>query len=383
MDGSCTHELDQRRKTAEKNMSKDYTLLDSLRVLGRWKKQIIFTTLAVAILSIVGALMMDNYYQSTATFYAAHADLANPEPVGGSDSYRYIYGTNDDLDRLFSVAQSTQLKTYLVQKFDLYEHYELDSTTLKGQAKMAKTLDKLYTTVKTRYDAMSLSVEDKDPQLAKQIVTAAREKLSENAQQIIKTSQQQSLNTTADNIDAQLRVLHVLDDSLQMIKKKFKIFDSATQGEVYAQMLASTEASLQQKSAQLRSMKSLNITRDSINKVTALVAGLKERQQSLTMAVTNYNEGILDVKTLEQARGRITDELSLDRERYKRLKASYDAPFTALHIVELESTPVEKSRPKRSIIVLGLTMLAFLLSCLGAIIIDATKEINWRDIYNG
>jgi len=95
--------------------------------------------------------------------------LANPEPVGGSDSYRYIYGTNDDLDRLFSVAQSTQLKTYLVQKFDLYEHYELDSTTLKGQAKMAKTLDKLYTTVKTRYDAMSLSVEDKDPQLAKQI----------------------------------------------------------------------------------------------------------------------------------------------------------------------------------------------------------------------
>jgi len=168
-----------------------------------------------------------------------------------------------------------------------------------------------------------------------------------------------------------------------MIKKKFKIFDSATQGEVYAQMLASTEASLQQKSAQLRSMKSLNITRDSINKVTALVAGLKERQQSLTMAVTNYNEGILDVKTLEQARGRITDELSLDRERYKRLKASYDAPFTALHIVELESTPVEKSRPKRSIIVLGLTMLAFLLSCLGAIIIDATKEINWRDIYNG
>jgi uncharacterized protein involved in exopolysaccharide biosynthesis len=67
----------------------------------------------------------------------------------------------------------------------------------------------------------------------------------------------------------------------------------------------------------------------------------------------------------------------------KKILASYNKPFQTVHIIEKESIAFEKSRPKRSLIVLGLSFLAFILSCLGVLLMEATKEVNWRDIYAG
>ena len=364
-------------------MSKDFSLFDVLKVLGRWKKHIIRTTIAVFILSIIGTLLMPNWYQSTATFYAAHPDLAKPEAVGGGDMPKFIYGTSDDLDRLFSLANSSEIKNSLIRKFNLYERYDIDSTSTKGPAKMAKILDKLYKTTRTKYDAMSLSMEDKDPTVAKDIVQAAREMLSEKTQQLVKRTQLKTLQSDAANIQTQEASLKAINDSLLFIKTKYGVFDSKTQGEVFAQMLTETASTLEQKKSQLESMKSLGLRRDSIRKVQAVIAGLESKKVSLSKSAEDYNKGILIVLGLEQAQRRMTDEVSLEKERYKKLKTSYENPFTALHIVEAESVPVEKSRPKRSIYVLGLTFLAFLLSCLGALLVDSVKEVNWQEIYNG
>jgi len=230
---------------------------------------------------------------------------------------------------------------------------------------------------------MDLSMEDVDPTMAKNIVTAARERLSENMQNIMKSSQKKTLETTLSNITEQEKALQQLNDSLMTLKKKYGIYDSNTQGEVYAEMLTSTSSLLFQQNAKLSSMQRIGMKRDSIRKVQAQIAGLESKKANLETSVDKYTQGILPVRVLEQGQRRISEELSLAKERYKRLKSSYDSPFTALHIVETEAVPVEKSRPKRSILVLGFTLMAFLLSCLGAIIVDSTKDINWREIYNG
>lgn len=364
-------------------MSKDFSLLDVLKTLGRWKKHILRTTIAVFILSIIGTLLMPTWYESSTTFYAAHPDLARPEPVGGGDAPKFVYGTGDDLDRLFSLANSTEIKNTLISKFDLYKRYKIDSTAKKGPAKMAKKINKLYNTTRTKYDAMTLSMEDQDPTFARDIVKTARELLSSKTQQLVKSSQYKTLQSSMANIKTQEQSLTKINDSLTVMKKLYGVFDSGTQGEVFATMLTEAISTLDQKNAQLVSMKSLGIKRDSIRKVQAQIAGLESKKASLSKSVEDYNQGILQVLGLEQAQRRMTDEVSLEKERYKKLKTSYDNPFTALHIVEMESIPVEKSRPKRSIYVIGFTVLAFILSCLGALLVDSVKEVNWREIYNG
>lgn len=366
-------------------MNNDFSLLSVMKVLGKWKKHILITTVAVAILSAIGSLLMPNYYESSTTFYAAHPDLGRPEPVGeGSGISKFVYGTNDDLDRLFSIANSSELRNMIVAKHNLYDHYKIDSTSRKGPAKMAKKFNKLYNTTKTKYDAMTISMEDTDPELARDIVGTAREALSVKAQELVKLAQSKTLESSATAIKAQEEASKEINKELLILKRTFGIYDSESQGEVLAEMITSTASTLDQRIAQLAALKrSPAARRDSISKISALVEGLKQKKASLLAADSLYASGIMEVLTLEQSHIRLSDELSLEKERYKKLQSSYDNSFVALHIVEQEEVPVEKSRPRRSLIVIGLTLLAFLLSCLAVLLIDATKDINWRDIYNG
>ena len=159
-------------------MSDEYSLIHVVKVLARWKKHILIATTAVAVLSIIGSLLKPNYYKSTTVVYAASPTLANPDPIGGGEKLYYIYGTGEDLDRLFSLANSGEVKNYLINRFDLASHYDIDTTSAKGKAKLFTKFNKLYETKKTKYDGLQLSIEDTDPTRARDMVTAAREKIS-------------------------------------------------------------------------------------------------------------------------------------------------------------------------------------------------------------
>jgi len=115
-------------------MNNDYSLIHVLKILARWKKHILIATAAVALISVIGSLLKPNYYKSTATMYAASPTLANPDPIGGGEKLYYIYGTGEDLDRLFSIANSGEVKTFLINKFDLAGHYDIDTSSAKGKA---------------------------------------------------------------------------------------------------------------------------------------------------------------------------------------------------------------------------------------------------------
>ena len=86
-----------------------------------------------------------------------------------------------------------------------------------------------------------------------------------------------------------------------------------------------------------------------------------------------YAPVLSELKQLEQEQSRIHDQISLDKERLKQLNATYSVPFTALHVVEKADVPVEKSRPKRSIIVLLSSLCGIALAFMAVFIIENVK----------
>jgi LPS O-antigen subunit length determinant protein (WzzB/FepE family) len=66
----------------------------------------------------------------------------------------------------------------------------------------------------------------------------------------------------------------------------------------------------------------------------------------------------------------LQDQISLDKERLKQLTATYTVPFTALHLVEAADVPVQKIRPKRSIIVLICTLCGMMLCFLAVFVLE-------------
>lgn len=363
-------------------MNQNENLLGILSVMYKWRKKILAVCIATAVLSVVISLLLVNQYKSTTIFYAASPDLAKPTPLGANEGEKDFYGEDEDLDRLFSIASSGEVIDFLINKYKLYEHYDIDPKSKKGPFKITEKFNKHYTALKTKFGALQLSFEDRDPALAAAVANDARDKINYIAQKLIKESQAQLLETYKTNIEQKSEAVRVLSDSLYRTREKFSIYNTESQGQVYAELLAKAGSSLTDKEARLSIYRNQPNMQDSISYLTASIQGLKNQKQSLTDQVNWFNKGLAHVMNLEYEQKDFAKQLSLDKERYKQLQAAHRTPFNGIHVVEQAEIPVVKSKPKRSIIVLGCIFLAFILSILAALLLESYNKLDWNRIKN-
>ncbi len=362
-------------------MSENENLIDLLSVIYRNRKRIIYSCLAAAILTAVVSLFLDNYYKATTIFYPASTDLAKPVPVGGVEDNRNYYGNDFDLDRLLTIANSDEVASFLINKYDLYTHYDIDSTSKRGPSNLRKKLRKLYVTEKSRFDAIELSVEDKDPTLSADMANAAREKINAIAQGLIKGSQYKMVQAYDETLGKKEKDIKILSDSLARVRAKYKIYSVLSQGEVYGENITLTQSKITNTSAQLKAYKDMNGPQDSIRKLQVVLRGLENQFRSLEENVSLFNEGYSTVLSLELEQRKFADQLAIDKERYKQLTLTYNAPFAAIHLVQEAEKPNLKSRPKRSLYVIGITMLTGILSMLWILLSHQFKNTGWREVF--
>jgi len=360
-------------------MTEDDNLLELLAVLYKWKWKILITSFLAAVIAAGASLLLPNYYEAHTLFYAASPDLAQPSAVGQSVTKQKVYGNDNDLDRLFSLANSNKILEHLTEKFDLYKHYNIDRDSDKARHKLNLKFQKLYNTKKTKYDAIDLSVEDKDPIIAAQMANEARNKVESLAQTLLKQSQKKLLDATYNSVVSKEKEYVFLADSLRRLGESYGIFSSDSQAESYGINLVETEGKYLKSAGRLEFMKQSNLPQDSIAKVQATTNGLKHQLDKLKKDVSSFSKGYPAYKSLERRIKDFGNIMNLDKEKMAQLKATYDAPITAIHLIESAEVPVYKSRPKRSILVLGVGALTFILMSLWTILKHQMGKSNWQE----
>ena len=175
----------------------------SLRRFSSGKKFIIFTCLATAIGAIITVLVLPVYYKSTTTFYAASPDLATPEAIFGESSIAPdYYGTGNDVERIISIANSGELVGFMIDSFKLYERYDIDPESPLGPYSVRLKFNNHFEVIKTKYDAIELSMEDQEKEMAAKMANAAREYIAATSQSLIKDSQAKLLDIFENNVVA-------------------------------------------------------------------------------------------------------------------------------------------------------------------------------------
>ena len=212
----------------------------------KWRKQIIRITILVGIVTAITSLLfLSNYYQSTTIFLAASPKLAQPGYIFGRTSTELeIYGDDFDVDRIITISQSSEVINYLIEKFDLYKHYEIDRDAKRASYKVRLRFSKLYEVKKNKNEAIELSVEDKDPAMAAAIANAARQKIDEIGQRLIKDSHFRLIETYEDNLADFDRKIRSLSDSLGKRQRQYGIYNPESQSETYSQLIAKAESKL-------------------------------------------------------------------------------------------------------------------------------------------
>ncbi len=370
--------------------SKD-NLISVLASLYRWRKQI-SVVCGLAILTTIGiSLLMPNYYQSATSFYVASPDQFKPELIfGESQRDMEFFGDDLDLDRILTIANSSELVDYLIRNFQLYEHYEIDTANILAPIKVAKRFRGLYEVKKTKNNAVELSVEDKDPLFACKLAKAARWHIDSVASILIKASQWRLTETYKAGIIQKEQTLRGISDTLVRLRDTYGIYDTETQSELMTKLVSEAEANLARSKARLGELeKSDGVSRDSLMYLRANIKGYEKELESVAgkgsssqFNLSKFNTGKDLVDTYSEAYATESEDLATTRQRLSQLESVFRSPISAVHVVDDATVPLEKSRPVRSILVLMAAVISFLFSAFSALLLDAYRDVKWRDITN-
>lgn len=361
------------------------SLLGVLRTLFKWKRHIIYATAAAAVGSIIIALLLPVYYQSTTVFYAASPDQVKPEVLFGKGNFESeYYGNKDDVDRILTIASSNDLVEFLIDSFDLYDHYNINRDHPRAPYNIKLAFFKRYEIVKTKREALELSIEDKDKARAAEMARAARERISYIAMRLVRETQGQAIRTFEDDIVNKEQILRLVSDTLIGLRQKYGIYNSSAQTETLTAQYSEAESRLINGQARLEALQTNpRISRDTVAMLAAKVKGSEREVSGLAEKLALLNEGISQVSTFERQYQEANQSLSEDKERLKQYHAVYKSDAPAIILVEEAQVPVIKSRPQRSLIVVAATGIVFLFSLIGVLLFDNYRDVNWRQIYHG
>ena len=373
-------------------MKQEFNLVGVLKTLFTWRKPILYVTGAVAVLSVIFSLLAPVYFQGKTVFYAASQDLFKPEKVfGGSTSDMLYYGSDDDIDRILTLAFSSDVIHFLVDSFNLYEHYEIDPDRSRAEYEVELHFLGLYDVLQTKFDALELTYEDQDPELAAAVANAARERINALAQKIIKESQASLISSFSQAILIKEKALDKLTDSLAYYRQKYRIYSPEDQTELLSTRLTKVETSLIGLRAKIDALERTRYRSSRLNdSLNLLRANLQAFEQEQKVLNSDTSQSAFNLKRFNQAKGvieildeeysRANSQLSSDRERLKFYQAGYALEVPAVHIIEEAEVPVVKHRPKRSILVMASTLAAFVFSVIGVLLFVAYKEFDWKEI---
>ena len=363
-------------------MSKPANLQSTLGVLWKWRKPIIYCTAIATIGTIIISLLLPNYYKATTIFYPANQELTKPSTIrlaAGGVSY---LGHDGDVDRFISIVNSNELVDSMVQRFDLYDRYDIDPSSNQARTKIRSKFRKLSDIKKTKYGTTEISVEDKEPEVATEMANAVRDFVNDISWRIIKDSQKKVLKSYEDTFEEGERYLQLLTDSLTDLKNKFEIYAIGGQGKSLIEARAEVQEKYEVTKSKFDNLKSNPVFRDSLDIWNAEKIGFSRQIDRLNRDLGKYNDGVAQVVSLETFKREFWNQLTVDKDNYHKLKNSNSGLFKAIHVLEYAEIPDRKSRPKRSIYVIGAFLFAFIFSVIAALLFETYKRIDWKNVMN-
>jgi tyrosine-protein kinase Etk/Wzc len=357
-------------------------LLGVISTIFKWKRIILLTCGITAVGAAIISLVLPVYYKSTTIFYAASPDLAVPEAIFGTGGEAPdYYGTENDIDRILSIANSGELVRFMVDSFDLYDRYDIDPKSPRGRHYVALEFSGHFDVVKTKYDAIELSIEDRDKEMAAKMTNAARNYINDVAQRIIKESQAKTVRTFEENIAQKEADMRMMNDSMQRIRLRYGVYNTKAQSENLSELIATGEAKVNLSRAKLSSLLNAGYNKkDSLTLLQANITGYEAQLQQLYIRLDTFNKGMALMDYLVESQLQASEQLAEDKEHYKMSKAAFSSEFPAIFLLEPGEVPVIKERPKRALMVVVSTFVAFIFCVLGVLIFDTYRDVNWREI---
>jgi hypothetical protein len=158
------------------------------------------------------------YFESFSIFYPSNPAATDRATLFSEDGDRQVsyFGTKGDLDRMLTIANSGGLMNHLIQKFDLVNHYKMDTTNAKYLFYVGREFQGNYEAIKTDRDAIQIKIQDKNPKMASDMVNEAVQYINEVNNSMIRDNKNRTIDILKTDLEAKEILISKLNADLEV-----------------------------------------------------------------------------------------------------------------------------------------------------------------------
>lgn len=203
-------------------------MLELLTIIFKWKWHIgIFCTLAI-LSSVIfsGPQFMPPYFESFSIFYPSNPAATDRATLFSEDGDRQVsyFGTKSDVDRMLTIANSGGLMNHLIQKYDLVNHYKIDTTNDKYMFYVGREFQGNYEAIKTDRDAIQIKILDKNPIMASQLVNETVSYINTVNNGMIRDNKSRTINILKTELSEKEDLIKQLNAELELANGNSRVY---------------------------------------------------------------------------------------------------------------------------------------------------------------
>ncbi len=310
---------------------------DILFFLFKKRKPIIIITLTGAIASIIISLIITPMFKSNVILYPVSSVSVSKSLLSNNTKGNLMaFGEEEETEQLLQILQSNVIRDHIVDKFDLFEHYDIDTTSKFKHTILSRTYKNNISFKKTKYQSVNIEVFDKDPQYAADIANEISQYADTVINNMHKKRAWEALLIVEYEYKKLNRQIQRMSDSISALNK-MGILDYTEQTTAYTTGLAEGIAS---------------------GKISN--SGIKYLEQKLKI-LEKYGHTSLEMSNFIKFEQKKLSEL---KGKWVEAGVEYAQNMSNVYIIE-EAVPAEKkSKPVRWLIVVISTISVFLFAVL-------------------
>ena len=349
--------------------SAPFSLLNLGPVINRWKYLVSAALVLAFLVSTVVALLLPNIYHSTAVFYPTNLQSADPDRLVEGSKLE-ISTKGEDLDRIITIGTSQPVAELMIKRFDLYRHYE--AGTPGNDAAENYVLHEFSSNLDIAHndrDAIELTFQDTDKQLAARVANAMVEVIDSLNQQLTVENRRQILELYKQRFDYFNRTYEQSRQQLVAARRRYGVYGlDVFQGRYLAQGVIEAETALRKAEG---GQGNLAAARRALRGITRADGGNLINLENYTRGNDSINMFVARVADLQS-------RLTGSRSSYEIADLALKSRISSLYKVQKAYPATRKSKPVRWLIVAGSVFLTLALSLIVITLLELYRRLTPR-----
>ncbi|MFO8129504.1 MAG: hypothetical protein R6T99_06345 [Bacteroidales bacterium] len=324
--------------------------------LYKWRKPLII----VIILSVAaswffsGPLFIDPKYRSKVILFPVSTNSISKVLISQSTGIKddiLGFGEEEQAEQLLQLLNSNKIRDRVIQKFNLIDHYGIDTTSQHKMTKLIREYENNVTFRRTEYMAVEISVLDKNPVLAAKIANHISDILDSTKNQIQKNRARKAMEIVAGEYEEVQNEIRWIIDSMRIIGKH-GVHDYETQSEALNEQLAIAVATNNKRA--IRDLEQrLDVLAEYGSRSLSLKNLLEYKTEQLALLKGKYKEARVDAEQMLPQKFEINHAFVADKKAYPVrwiivvLSAMSSLLLTVLVIIIIENFSSYRKQPRR------------------------------------